>query len=470
HQLGALGHRRGLRLGRLAGAESRAGRHGPCGAPLGPLVQALHPPDGHHVHPALAQRGRSRAGVDGEPLPSDRRGRAPPDRDRRAGDVRGALRHPRARRARVRLLLQRGRGVPLRLHLPSRQGEDLLLQPRRPGLPRLPPSRRASRDRQRGPVGVPRGHGPRGALPGPLRDRLVPHRRLRTGRRRRRGGREGRMNAAAPDPVPVVVIGAGGMGRTWISTVLGNPAAHLVGVADVAGGAAERAVAELVPPDLRGHVVTGTDGIEVARRAGAEAVIDVTIHAAHHAVTAAALHAGYPVLGEKPCAATLAEALSLAGHAETTGLLFMVSQSRRNNPHLHEARRLAEELGGAGIVDTRFAKAPRFGGFRDEMAHPLLVDMAIHAFDAGRVLLAGLPVSVTATSYNPGWSWYAGDAAATAVITYDSGAVHTYSGSWCSPGDETSWNGDWALSCERGTVRWDGESPPTAHLPGREPV
>src|SRR5699024_823337 len=47
---------------------------------------------------------------------------------------------------------------------------------------------------------------------------------------------------------------------------------------------------------------------------------------------------------------------------------------------------------------------------------------------------------------------------------------HTYSGSWCSPGDETSWNGDWALSCERGTVRWDGESPPTAHLPGREPV
>src|SRR5699024_4154692 len=204
--------------------------------------------------------------------------------------------------------------------------------------------------------------------------------------------------------------------------------------------------------------------------AGAEAVIDVTIPAAHHAVTADALHAGYPVLGEKPCAATLAEAVSLAGHAETTGTLFMISQSRRNNPHLHEARRLAEELGGAGIVDTRFAKAPRFGGFRDEMAHPLLVDMAIHAFDAGRVLLAGLPVSVTATSYNPGWSWYAGDAAATAVITYDSGAVHTYSGSWCSPGDETSWNGDWALSCERGTVRWDGESPPTAHLPGREPV
>src|SRR5699024_11741088 len=135
------------------------------------------------------------------------------------------------------------------------------------------------------------------------------------------------------------------------------------------------------------------------RRDGADDVIDETIPDAHHAVTDDAQHAGYPVLGEKPCAATLAEAVSLSGHAETTGTLFVISQSRRNNPHLHEARRLAEELGGAGIVDTRFAKAPRFGGCRDEMAHPLLVDMAIHAFDAGRALLAGRPASVPAPSY-----------------------------------------------------------------------
>lgn len=269
--------------------------------------------------------------------------------------------------------------------------------------------------------------------------------------------------ATPSPPVPVVVIGAGGMGRAWIATVLGNGAARLVGVADVLDGAAEAAVAEVVPEKLRDGVVTGTDALEVARRAGAEAVIDVTVPAAHHAVTADALHAGLPVLGEKPCAATLAEAVSLAGHAEATGRLFMVSQSRRNNPHLREARRLADELGGAGIVDTRFYKAPRFGGFRDAMEQPLLVDMAIHAVDAGRVLVEGTPVTVSATSHNPSWSWYAGDAAASMVITYDTGAVHTYSGSWCSPGAETSWNGDWSLSCAEGSVHWDGETPPIAH-------
>lgn len=271
------------------------------------------------------------------------------------------------------------------------------------------------------------------------------------------------MTASPSAPVPVVVIGAGGMGRAWISTVLRNDAARLVGVADVLDGAAERAIAEVVPEELRPWIAAGTDALEVAQRSGAEAVIDVTIPAAHHPVTADALHAGLPVLGEKPCAATLAEAVSLAGHAETTGKLFMVSQSRRHNPHLHEARRLADELGGAGIVDTRFYKAPRFGGFRDEMEHPLLVDMAIHAFDAGRVLLDGHPVSVTASSYNPSWSWYAGDAAATVAITYDSGAVHTFSGSWCAPGAQTSWNGDWRIGCAGGSVLWDGDMPPTAH-------
>ena len=60
---------------------------------------------------------------------------------------------PRARRARVRQLVRRRRGVPRRLLLSPRRGADLLLQPRRPGLPDLPPPRRPARDRQRGAAG-----------------------------------------------------------------------------------------------------------------------------------------------------------------------------------------------------------------------------------------------------------------------------------------------------------------------------
>ena len=64
---------------------------------------------------------------------------------------------PGARRARVRLLLRRRRGVPLRRRLPPRQGQGLLLQPRRPGVPRLPPERDPARAGQRRGVGPPRG-------------------------------------------------------------------------------------------------------------------------------------------------------------------------------------------------------------------------------------------------------------------------------------------------------------------------
>lgn len=271
-------------------------------------------------------------------------------------------------------------------------------------------------------------------------------------------------------PVRVLQVGAGAMGRAWLATVSRSARAQLVGVVDMNLQVAEESVRAVLGDEDAANVVIGTDLEQVARECGAEAVIDVTIPAAHHPVTATALQAGLPVLGEKPCAATLPEAISLAGHTEATGKAFVVSQSRRHNPHLAEVGRLARELGGAGIVRTVFSRSPRFGGFRDEMAHPLLVDMAIHAFDAARTLIDGTPITVKATSYNPAWSWYAGDAAADVTITYDTGAVHSFIGSWCSPGRQTSWNGEWSVSCPEGSVDWDGDTPPVAQAALADPV
>src|SRR5699024_7694564 len=61
---------------------------------------------------------------------------------------------------------------------------------------------------------------------------------------------------------------------------------------------------------------------------------------------------------------------------------------------------------------------------------------------------------------NPAWSWYTGDAAATAIFAMEDGARFVFNGSWCSPGFETSWNGSWRVSAEHGTVLWDGEDEP----------
>jgi len=268
----------------------------------------------------------------------------------------------------------------------------------------------------------------------------------------------------SPDsgPVRVVVVGAGPMGRAWLRAIAEEDAVELSGIADLAVDVADEAAAEIGVPGLP----TGPDGVELVRRTGAQAIIDVTVPAAHHPVTLAALRAGIPVLGEKPAAATVAETLSLAAAAQLTGQLFMVSQSRRYDDHLFAARALAAGLGRAGILSVDFFKAPRFGGFRDAMASPLLLDMAIHQFDMARFLLGADPVSVLCDEYNPAWSWYAGDAAATAAFAFEGGARFVFTGSWCSPGLETSWNGSWRVSAEHGTVLWDGDHAPTMDAAG----
>ena len=262
--------------------------------------------------------------------------------------------------------------------------------------------------------------------------------------------------ADSASPVRVIQVGAGGMGRVWLQLLADSSTVQLVGLVDLDVEAARSALEELGLSD----VAVAASLNEIAVSTGAEAVINVTVPAAHHPVNIEALFAGLPVLCEKPIAPTLSRALSLAAASEASGQLLMTSQSRRYYPVLAELKQQLGSLGTIGMVTTEYSMAPRFGGFREEMDSPLLLDMSIHAFDVARYLLDADPVSVYCESFNPGWSWYQGDSAATAIFEFENGIRYTYVGSWCSPGFETSWNGSWRVSGSAGTALWDGESRP----------
>ena len=259
----------------------------------------------------------------------------------------------------------------------------------------------------------------------------------------------------------MIQVGAGGMGQAWLRNDAANADVELVGIVDLDIDAARA-----------GAVVYGDESIEVSTDLGTliektrpDAILDITVPVAHHPVTTESLFAGLPVLGEKPAANTLAEALSLAAAAEVSGELFMVSQSRRYNDQLVAFKQRTGLLGDLGSVTTEFFKAPHFGGFREEMDNVLLLDMAIHPFDSVRYLLDRDPVSVYCESYNPTWSWFRGDAAASAIFEFEGGIRYTYAGSWCAPGAETSWNGSWRASGANGSALWNGDEAPTSDVP-----
>ena len=241
-------------------------------------------------------------------------------------------------------------------------------------------------------------------------------------------------------------------------TLAASPDAVLVGLVDLDLDRARAAAVQEGHPE----VPVATDLAVLAAETGAQAVLDVTVPAAHPVVSTAALRLGLPVLCEKPLASSVPECLAMVATAELTGQLLMVSQSRRYWRSLDALRDQLGQLGGIGTVCCEFFKAPRLPGFREQMAHPLLVDMAIHHFDLARLLLGADPVSVYCESSHPSWSWFAGDAAATAIFTFPAGQRFSYTGSWVAGGLETSWNGSWRLSAERGTAVWDGDHPPIA--------
>jgi predicted dehydrogenase len=90
------------------------------------------------------------------------------------------------------------------------------------------------------------------------------------------------------------------------------------------------------------------------------------------------------------------------------------------------------------------------------MEHVLLLDMAIHTFDALRYISGADAEAVYCREWNPAGSWYDHDASAVAIFEMSRGVMATYRGSWCSEGLATTWESDWRLIGTRGSARWDG--------------
>ncbi|MDL2403897.1 Gfo/Idh/MocA family protein [Rhizobium mayense] len=268
-----------------------------------------------------------------------------------------------------------------------------------------------------------------------------------------------------------ILCGCGAMSKGWLRAIVSTPslaeAITIVGLVDLNRATAENLAKEFGLQDA----VIGADLGEVIATTKADLVFDVVIPAARFGVVSTALKAGCHVLSEKPMATSLAEGAALIDLAAETGRVHAIIQNRRFISGVRRMRRFVEEgaIGELTGIHCDFFLGPHFGGFREEMDNVLLLDMAIHTFDAARFVAGKTPLSVYCVEKNPVGSWYKHGASAHALFEFSDDVVFSYRGSWCAEGKRTSWESQWRLTGSKGMLTWDGEEHFEASVAGDEP-
>lgn len=255
-----------------------------------------------------------------------------------------------------------------------------------------------------------------------------------------------------------VLCGCGAMAKGWLKAIAADrelqSAIRIVGLIDVNPEAARALAAEF---EIEGAVV-GSDLDAVLTETAPDILFDIVVPAARRDVVATALRHGCHVLSEKPMAASLEAARELIELARNAGRIHAIVQNRRFISGIRRIRRFIESgaIGDLTGIHCDFFIGAHFGGFREEMEHVLLLDMAIHTFDAARFIADKTPLAVYCHEENPQGSWYAHGAAATAIFELSDGVTFTYRGSWCAEGANTSWESEWRIIGTKGTLLWDG--------------
>ncbi|MGI6367794.1 MAG: Gfo/Idh/MocA family protein [Anaerolineae bacterium] len=251
-----------------------------------------------------------------------------------------------------------------------------------------------------------------------------------------------------------VMVGCGGITQAWFTPLQEIPEVEIVGLVDLLE---ENALARQAQYGLQGALI-GSDLGEMLERTRPDVVFNCTIPEAHAPLTIQALQFGCHVLQEKPLADSMDAARRMVAVAERQNRILAVIQNRRYDANIRRLRNLVASgvVGPLTTANCDFYVGAHFGGFRDHMAHVLLLDMAIHTFDAARLITGADPVSVYCHEWNPAGSWYDRDASAVAIFEMSDGLVYTYRGSWCSEGLNTTWESDWQLIGTQGSIHWGG--------------
>lgn len=248
----------------------------------------------------------------------------------------------------------------------------------------------------------------------------------------------------------IAVLGCGLIASRWMRALTADPRITITCIADP-------------DPIALGHVAQrhsltvphASDWRQALQSIGLDAIVNLTPPDLHAQVSATALDAGLHVLTEKPLALSLDDATNLVHRAEKAGRQLLVMQNRALDPYFLHFRDLVHAEGGPAAINADTLVALHRPGFRAHMNHPVLADLAIHAFDQVRQLTAAEAVTVHAvevplTQLGPHCGL------ATATIGFGDGSVFCYRGGYIPGGIGTPAGGRWNVTGRELCSAWDG--------------
>lgn len=260
------------------------------------------------------------------------------------------------------------------------------------------------------------------------------------------------MTCRVDEPVRIVVVGAGRMGRVHLRALEASPMIEVAGVIDPSPPARAAAAAH-------GRATYAT-AQEFLAGDHADGVLIAAPSDQHPALVATFAEAGMPVLCEKPVGLGSNDALEATNAAVANGIILQVGYWRRFVPELRRLRERisAGELGEINhIACMQWDAKPPDPAFR---AHSggIAVDMGVHEFDQVSWLLdqeirwlAALPAGGSAPPARP-----SDPDAATILAQMSGGATATISLGRRFPHADSCWAEVWGTrGYERIPFMWD---------------
>lgn len=263
------------------------------------------------------------------------------------------------------------------------------------------------------------------------------------------------------DKLRLLQVGCGSISGAWLDTLANRDDIEYVGLVDInIDNAKEK------QNQFNLNCKLYKDYKKAINELKPDIVIDTTIPKIHHQVVTYALNNDCHVFGEKPLSNSMHNALDMIATSKKNNKYYSVMQNRRYISNIAAFSSLInkKKIGELGFLNADFYIEAHFGGFREIMENPLILDMAIHSFDQARYISGSTPISVYCHEFNPSGSWYQGNASAVCIFEMSNNVVFLYNGSWCAKGNSTSWECNWRAMGSLGAASWDGFNKPWYEL------